>query len=427
MAMLNKLFSWRRGRQTLPEELTYEEARQALESHSNNVRRELASREEVEPEILYYLAEDGSPEIRALVAANPNAPQQANLILADDEDEDVRLELALKISRLVPHLSENEAEKTRDLAVEVISKLATDHLARVRQILAEEIKESHLVPMHIVKKLAFDLEEIVSIPVIQYSPLLSDVDLLEIIATTHVAGALTAVASRSAVSEEVSEAVIATLDVPAVTALLGNSNAQIREEALDNILDHAESVDAWHQPLAARADLSMRAIRRIAGFVSLSLINVLAERHDLDEGMETYLKRRVQARIEKEHLSVEDSDHRDALRETVVEAHQNEQLDDEFVLDAIDENNVELVLISLETLSALPYPLIERMIASKSAKVITALAWKARLSMRIAYAMQQHVAKIHHSQLLLPKEGVHFPLTEEEMNWHLDYFGVKPE
>ncbi len=427
MTMLKKILSWRRDRKALPEELSYQEAREALESHSSQVRRELASREEVEPEILYYLAEDGSADVRALVAANPNAPQQANLILADDEDEEVRCELAAKISRLIPHMSANETEKTRDLALEVISKLATDHLSRVRQILAEEIKESNLVPQHIVKKMAFDLEEIVCIPIIQYSPLLSDLDLLEIISNAQVDGAVTAIANRASVSEEVSDAVIATKDVPAVAALLGNDNAQIREETLDNLLEHAEAVDAWHQPLVTRPELSMRAIRRIAGFVSLSLINVLAERNDLDGGVETYLRRRVRARIDKENLSVEDVDRLEAARMTVDQALENGTLDDDFVLEAIEEGNKEMVLMGLESLSSLPYTLVERMVASKNAKVVTSLVWKSGLSMRAAYAVQQRISKIHHSQLLAAKNGLDYPLTVEEMNWHLDYFGVKSE
>ena len=192
--MLKNLFSWRRDRKVLPEELTYQEAKDALESHSNQVRRELAGREEVEPEILYYLAEDGSADVRALVAANPNAPQQANLILADDEDEEVRCELAAKISRLIPHMSEKRnSENTRSGA--------RSYLETGKQIIwrafvkswRKRSKHSQLVPQHIVKKMAFDLEEIVCIPIIQYSPLLSDLDLLEIISRAHVDGAVTAV------------------------------------------------------------------------------------------------------------------------------------------------------------------------------------------------------------------------------------------
>ncbi len=423
-ALLNRLMPWRRERQVLPEKLTYQEARDALQSHSNQVRRELASREEVEPEILYYLAEDGSPDVRALVAGNPSAPQQANLILADDEDEEVRCELAMKISRLVPHLSENETAKTRDLAIEVISKLASDHLTRVRQILAEEIKDSQLVPPHIVRKMAYDLEEIVSIPIIQYSPLLSDRDLLEIISSAPNKGTVAAVARRADVSEDVSDAIAASGDVPAVCALLENRSASIGKGTLDTIAEQAEAIESWHEPLALRPELSMRAIRRIASFVSLSLINELSERNALDGGVETYLRRRVRARIDKEQLAGEDVDERESHASMVDLAQDRGELDDGFVLDAIEDGNRQLVLISLQSLSGLSDETVERMVASKNASFVTALAWKSGLSMRVAYALQHRIAKIHHSELLTAKNGVDYPLSAEEMKLHLEHFGV---
>ena len=60
---------------------------------------------------------------------------------------------------------------------------------------------------------------------------------------------------------------VKSLDVPGVAALLVNPDARIRKETLERIVEQAEEIEAWHMPLALRADLSARAIRRIAGFV----------------------------------------------------------------------------------------------------------------------------------------------------------------
>ena len=67
----------------------------------------------------------------------------------------------------------------------------------------------------------------------EYSPLLSDEDLLEIIAAGPVQGGLSAVARRSKVDVSIADAIVRANDIPAVAALLGNKNAQIREETLD--------------------------------------------------------------------------------------------------------------------------------------------------------------------------------------------------
>ena len=62
------------------------------------MRTELAEREDVRPEILYFMAEDKAPEVRRLVAANATSPKHADLILAGDADDEVRADLALKMA-----------------------------------------------------------------------------------------------------------------------------------------------------------------------------------------------------------------------------------------------------------------------------------------------------------------------------------------
>ena len=88
-------------------------------------------------------------------------------------------------------------------------------------------------------------------------------------------------------------------------------------------------------------------------------------------------------------MSVEEFDQAEASRLAVAQAADEGALDDDFILEAIEDGNKETVLLGLEKLSSLPFSLIERMIASKNAKVITSLVWKAGLSMRAAYSIQQ--------------------------------------
>ena len=63
--------------------------------------------------MLHYLAAAWRARRRArAVAANPAAPAATNRLLADDDDEDVRAELAAKIARLMPGLSERESSQS---------------------------------------------------------------------------------------------------------------------------------------------------------------------------------------------------------------------------------------------------------------------------------------------------------------------------
>src|SRR5580704_3038944 len=80
--------------QRLPDLLDRVEILQILEQQNEAACRELAQRTDAPPEALFYLATDGSPEMRRAVAANPSTPAQANRHLADDADDEVRVELA---------------------------------------------------------------------------------------------------------------------------------------------------------------------------------------------------------------------------------------------------------------------------------------------------------------------------------------------
>ena len=404
--------------------MSYEEARASLETHAHNARRFLAGRADVEPEILYYLATDESEAVRKLVAQNPATPQQANKILTDDPAVEVRCELARKIGRLVPGMDENESERVRALAIEVMERLANDSLPRVRAILAEEIKSSDKVPAHIVQKLARDLELMVAAPILEYSPLLSDDDLVEVIAAAQVEGALAAIARRQKLSEPVSEAIVASLDVSAIAALLANPNAKLREEALDKVIEHAAEIEAWHQPVVMRAELSLRAMRRIAGFVGSSLLSLLRERSGLDEETASHLNKRLRERLEKEGTEASGETADDRAKAQVDAAFAKGALTDDYVIDSADEGDKRVVAWSLAKLSGVDKAIVDRILISQSGKAISALVWYAKLPMRVAVKIQTGIARLPSGKMLMARDGVDFPLPDDEMKWHLTYFGV---
>ena len=84
--------------------LSYEEQKRLVQDPDPAVRLALARRTDVRPEILYYLANDGSPAVRRTVVTNPATPVQADELLAEDASPEVRQDLALKIGRLLPDL-----------------------------------------------------------------------------------------------------------------------------------------------------------------------------------------------------------------------------------------------------------------------------------------------------------------------------------
>ena len=232
--------------------LTYEQARALAASGDRSVREQLARRADLPPEILYYLAEDDTASVRRAVANNASAPHQTHTLLAQDSDSNVRCDLATKISRVLPDLSAEEQGKVRQSAHDALRALARDQIVAVRQALAEALKDVAGAPPDVIKALARDAESAVAMPVLQYSPVLSDEDLIEIIRSGPAAGGLNAIARRSKVGEGVSDAISAANDASAIADLLGNKGAQIREETLDRLIDQSAEVTLWQAPLATR-------------------------------------------------------------------------------------------------------------------------------------------------------------------------------
>lgn len=393
-----------------------------LEVRARQTQAYLAQRTDAGDAVLEYLAKNGAPATRAAVAANLATPAPVNRHLADDDDEDVRVQLATKIARLMPGLDARESQHIVNLTIETLECLARDSAARVRAVLAEEIKHLANVPRNVILALAHDLEQTVAAPVLEYSPLLSDADLVEIIACGQVRQVLVAVASRRPLDEKVSDHLVQSLDVPAVAALLVNPDAKIRKETLERVVAEAEEIESWQLPLALRADLSARAIRRIAGFVGAAIIERLAARQDLNSSTRLYLNRQLRLRLEEKTDSAEIAA---AAADNIARAKASGGLDGNFVEDAALAGHRETVVLALAELGRVSPAHVRRIMACGRAQPLVALVWHAKLSMRVAFKIQTSVMKLPGHALLPARGGVNFPLTSEEMSWQLSCFDIQ--
>jgi uncharacterized protein (DUF2336 family) len=320
----------------------------------------------------------------------------------------------------MPGLSQRESSHIFALTVETLECLARDASSRVRAILAEAIKNLDCIPREIALMLAHDINTVVAAPILQYSPLLSDADLIEIIACGQVQEILTAIASRRPVNEPVSDRLVQSLDVPAVAALLVNPDAKIRKETMDRIIEQAEDISAWQMPLALRADLSARAIRRIASLVGASILEMLAARNDLSDATRIHLNRELRTRLAETPPSTDKM----APSETVALARKEGRLDGAFIEQAAQAGQREIVVLALAQLANVSEQTVKTMLSAGSAKPIVALVWHTHLSMRVAFKIQTFVMKLPTRDILPARGGIGFPLSKEEMRWHLNYFNI---
>ncbi len=400
--------------------LNYEEAKRLARDKDVEVRLKLAQREDLVPEILYYLAEDPSPEVRRAIAKNSTTPRQADLLLSRDADDEVRHTLAEKISHLIPGLNPDEVSTVEEFTHQVLEQLARDQAIRVRRILSETLKDIANAPAPVIHRLARDVELVVCAPVLEHSPVLSDEDLLEIITSGPVLGALSAISKRHGLSADIADAIYDSDDIDAIGVMLGNKSAQIREDTLDRIIDRARDIEPWHEPLVGRPRLSKKAVLRLAEFVAEALLDTLAARSDLgDDGAEA-VREEFERRMEAAER-VRDRDEGGPPGERAKTLFKRGHLNDKAVREACQSNDVEFVKAALVLKSGLKSATIENILDIASVKGMIALCWKAELSMQTCVLIQKRIAKVPPREVQGSVDG-DYPFTEDEMTWQLDFF-----
>ena len=397
--------------------IDYQKAKVLAGDADPETRRRLAERADLQPEILYFLAEDSEPAVRATIAANAATPRQADLMLAKDQDEGVRERLAHKIGRLAPNLSGEEKEHIRELTLDVIAILAADRQARVRQIIAESLKDMVDAPVEVIRRLARDVEIRVAGPILESSPLLSDDELVEIIQSKPIQGALEAIARRRRLGMRLSEALVTSAvsapdGVLAVALLLKNHNAEIDAATMEQILDLAPQYGSWHEPLVDRPALPGMVLRRLVSFVSEHLLGVLKKKSEADPEMAAVVAEAVQRRLAEEAAAADD-----------VEV-ENPPIGTKAILAAIEVGDINAVATAVARDSGLQRAIVRRIFASASPKAISSLAWKANYPMALAVALQTGPGHIPPQQVLQAAEGVEsYPLSHDDMEWQLELFG----
>lgn len=422
--MANEMLNWLFGRakaEGARRAPPYEKAREIAADGSPKARAKLAGHEDLEPEFLYYFATDEEPEVRKAVAGNERTPLQADLILAEDKHDGVRIELAGKIGKLIPDLSDRENDKVTEMAMEVLEILARDELPKVRAIIAEETKHLDYLPKDMVSRLARDAEESVSAPILEFSPLLEETELIQIIAGGIKGGALEAVARRRKITEPVSGAVVDTGDASAMLALLKNYTAEIGEKTMEAIGAVAENIEEMHEPLVDRSNLSVATMRRIATFVSASLVERLIKKNKLGPDVEQELRYRVRQRIESGDIPDVDGG-RSPADERAEQMFKKGKLTEKAIHKAISEGDIALVPHALRYLAEMPISAVKAMLASDNGKAVAAIVWKAGLNMETAMMIQRKVARVRPKNMVYTTDDGGYPLSDDEMVWFLDSY-----
>jgi uncharacterized protein (DUF2336 family) len=381
-------------------------------------RVRLGAAPDTAPDVLHALAADPLVTVRAAVAMNAAAPAHAHRMLAADPDERVRALLARTLSALIPDLPAPARSALAQHVLATLAALVEDAAERVRAAIAEVVRDMPQAPRELILRLAQDSAVPVSEPVIRLSPLLTPADLLALLAEPPSPATAAAVAGRPGLPEAVSDAIVATADTAAITALLANRSAAIREATLDALVARAAAHAEWHHPLVHRPALSARAARALSEIVTTQLLGLLASRGDLDPEVTRDLQRRLHAHDRPDRAPAEVPGPAEEALQTAEALRDQGRLDEAAVLAAAARADARLCTALLAVAAGVPVAAVERAAALRSAKGLVSLVWTAGLSMRCAAVVQALLGRLGPSQML---DGEAFPLAPEEMRWQVDF------
>lgn len=203
---------------------------------------------------------------------------QADVVrLMEDQTADARTETAAKLAEefTAQELSQSE----RKIAEDILRHLIKDTEVRVREALSTRLKSSPDVPHDVAVALAKDVDS-VALPILKFSEVLSDADLIEIL-HDHGSAKQVAIAQRESVSAALAEAVIETENEVAVTRLVANEGAALDEGVIGRVMTDYPDNEAISEGLARRPNLPPAIAEQLVSAVTSQIESYLKAKADL--------------------------------------------------------------------------------------------------------------------------------------------------
>lgn len=292
--------------------------------------------------------------------------------LLNDPSVVTRRETAGKVARQMGYVLN---ERERQLAEDIVRVFLKDAAASVRAALSENLKNNPKVPHDLAVTLARDIDE-VSVPMIQFSEVLSDSDLLAIVRESGTEKQV-AVANRAQVSESVSEALAETGKEDVVATLVSNQGARIAENTLAKVVDKFSDSEKVATSMVRRPKLPIGIAERLVNRVSGHLRDELVARQNLPDAISSDLILQARERATM-GLLAPDSE-RVEVEELVAQLHENGRLTPSIILRAVCMGDLRFFEAALARLGDIPIPNAWKLISDPSGRGLDQLLRKCHI------------------------------------------------
>lgn len=173
------------------------------------------------------------------------------------------------------------SERERQIAEQIFRIMLSDAEVRVREALSSNLKEDSTIPHDVAIGLANDVAE-VSIPLLAFSDVLTDEDLLEVIRSQDELKQI-AISGRVLVSEIVSTSLIETNNEKVVSRLIENEGAQISDASFETAVQDLGQSEMVQHAMINRSKLPVRVTEKLVTLVSDFMRDELLKRHQMSE------------------------------------------------------------------------------------------------------------------------------------------------
>ena len=319
----------------------------------------------------------------------PRSLSQADVTrLLSDSSPRTRARTTAKIAAEFGAAALSEAE--RRIAEDIFRTLVKDTEVLVREALAAHLKSTPELPHDVALALARDVDS-VALPVLKFSEVLTDDDLIEIVRGQEPAKQV-AIAQRTGVSEAVSDALVDTGNEVAVAHLVGNEGAALSEDAFERVIDNYNESTSVADSLARRPNLPPAISERVVSALSERLQAYLVAEHDVSPDIASTLI--LQAR-ERATATLIDYGSNDADLESLIEQlDRKERLTPSLLLRVLCVGDLNFFERAMSKLTNLPLPNVRILIHDKGMLGLEPLYMRAGLPQGLYPAFRAAVSLV---------------------------------
>jgi uncharacterized protein (DUF2336 family) len=280
--------------------------------------------------------------------------------LLEDKTSDSRADITNKIAASYSGEALNEPEK--QIAEQIFRLLVRDTEIKVRASLAENLKSSTQIPRDIVMSMAQDVAE-VSLPILQYSEVLNDEDLLDIIRTSAENNKYVAIAKRNKVSETISDSLVQKGNEEVVGSLLNNIGAVLTESVFANIIERHKENPNLLEAMTSHPQLPVGVVEKLVTLVSSNIAETLKQKYHLPSEQ---IHKEVEKTRESETLGLVRAarSHTD-VDKLISQLQTSDRLNPSMILSALCQGNFDFFESSLAKLSNIPVENARTLIADR--------------------------------------------------------------